>query len=97
MKRFVELSCFTMHDDDYNFIQVLTIKIGVMDLTFKIKDDVRLKILEFFAAPNKHNKLELELDGLFCPSIRVEGKYLYLPTEIEEAMDTFGVKKGGSV
>lgn len=93
MKRFVELSCYTTYDDDYDFIQVLTVKIGVMSLTIKIVDAVRLKILEFFAAPNKHGELKLEIDGLFCPSVRLDGKHVYLPLETEDVMDTFGVKR----
>ena len=97
MKRFVELSCFTIYDEGYNLTLVVTIKVGVMDLTFRIKDDVRLKVLEFFAAPNKTNKLNLELDGLFCPSVRLDGKHVYLPMEEQEAMDAFGVKKVNSI
>ncbi len=97
MKRFVELSCYTTYDDDYNLVVHLTLKDGEFSLSFDINNKVRLQILEFFAAPNKHNKLNIELKELFCPTIRVDGKYVYLPTEVEEAMDTFGVKKGYSI
>lgn len=91
-KRLINFEGFVTYNADYQRVLHLRIRIGVMTVSVEVPERLRLKIVEFFAAPEAKKRVDLPIgeDDVFCPTIRVGNEYI---DTSENTADVFGVRK----